>query len=134
ALPGAVDETLRYWAPSQYQGRLLTEDVVSHGILMPGGSRVLMLTASANRDERAYEEPDRFDVSRGAHVPLGFGHGVHFCLGAALARLEGRVGLGEFARLFPEYEVDESGLKRVHQSNVHGFSSVPFSGRSGGPN
>ena len=134
AVGGTVEETLRYWAPSQYQGRLLTEDVVSHGRHLPAGSRVLMLTGSANRDERAYEEPDRFDVSRGAHVPLGFGHGLHFCLGAALARLEGRVGLGEFARLFPEYEIDESGLKRVHQSNVHGFSSVPFAAPSGGRN
>ena len=129
ALPGAVEETLRYWAPSQYQGRLLTRDVTLHGVTMPEGSRVLMLTGSANRDEREYEEPDRFDISRGAHVPLGFGYGVHFCLGAALARLEGRVGLGEFARLFPEYEIDETGLERVHQSNVHGFSRVPVSAK-----
>ena len=129
ALPGAVEETLRYWAPSQYQGRLLTRDVTLHGVTMPEGSRVLMLTGSANRDEREYEEPDRFDISRGAHVPLGFGYGVHFCLGAALARLEGRVGLGEFARLFPEYEIDETGLERVHQSNVHGFSRVPVAAK-----
>ena len=133
ALPGAVEETLRYWAPSQYQGRLLTDDVTVHGVTMPEGSRVLMLTGSANRDEREYEDPDRFDISRAAHVPLGLGYGVHFCLGAALARLEGRVGLGEFARLFPEYEIDEAGLERVHQSNVHGFSAVPFTAALAGP-
>ena len=123
---GAVDETLRYWAPSQYQGRVLTDDVEIHGRRMPVGSRVLLITGSANRDEREYEDADRFDIGRGAHLAVGFGHGVHFCLGAALARLEGRVGLEEFSTLFPRYEVDEAKARRVHQSNVHGFSSVPF--------
>ena len=126
-IPGAVEETLRYWAPSQYQGRALTEQVTLHGVTMPAGSRVLLVTGAANRDEREYKEPDVYDISRAPHVPLGLGHGLHFCLGAALARLEGRVGIDEFARLFPKYEVDETRLKRVHQSNVHGFSSVPFS-------
>lgn len=125
-IPGAVEETLRYWAPSQYQGRVLTGDVTLHGTTMPEGSRVLLLTASANRDEREYEDPDRFDVGRPQHLAIGFGHGVHFCLGAALARLEGRVGLEEFSARFPLYEIDEEELRRVHQSNVHGFSSVPF--------
>src|SRR5581483_6969160 len=92
-IPGAVEETLRYWAPSQYQGRVLTDAVTAHGVTMPAGSRVLMLTGSANRDERQYADPDRFDISRASHLPIGFGHGAHFCLGAALARLEGRVAL-----------------------------------------
>ena len=124
--PGAVEETLRFWAPSQYQGRVLTEDVTAHGVEMPKGSRVLLLTAAANRDEREYHDPDVFDIERNAHVALGFGHGLHFCLGAALARLEGRIGLEEFARRFPNYEIDEAKLRRVHMSNVHGFASVPF--------
>jgi cytochrome P450 len=124
--PGAVEETLRFWAPSQYQGRVLTEDVTAHGVEMPKGSRVLLLTAAANRDEREYHDPDVFDIERNAHVALGFGHGLHFCLGAALARLEGRIGLEEFARRFPNYEIDEANLRRVHMSNVHGFASVPF--------
>lgn len=123
---GAVEETLRYWAPSQYQGRVLTEDVEAHGTRMVAGARVLLLTGSANRDERQYEDADRFDIERRALLAVGFGHGVHFCLGAALARLEGRVGLEEFSALFPSYEVDEAKARRVHQSNVHGFSSVPF--------
>jgi cytochrome P450 len=93
---------------------------------MPKGSRVLLLTASANRDEREYGETDAFDIDRGSHVALGFGYGLHFCLGAALARLEGRIGLEEFARRFPRYEIDEANLRRVHMSNVHGFASVPF--------
>jgi cytochrome P450 len=125
-IAGAVEETLRYWAPSQYQGRVLTSEVTAHGVTMPVGSRVLLLTGSANRDERAYADADRFDVERGTHVALGFGHGLHFCLGAALARLEGRVGLEEFSARFANYEIDEAKARRVHMSNVHGFASVPF--------
>ncbi len=125
-IPGAVEETLRYWPPSQYQGRVVTDDVTLHGTTIPEGSRVLMLTASANHDEREYDDPDRFDVDRPPHLAIGFGHGVHFCLGAALARLEGRVGLEEFRARFPRYEIDEEKVRRVHQSNVHGFASVPF--------
>ena len=123
---GAVEESLRYWAPSQYQGRVLTEDVEIQGTAVPTGSRVLLVTGSANRDERAYDDPDRFDIERAPHLATGFGHGVHFCLGAALARLEGRVGLEEFSAIFPAYDVDESKARRVHQSNVHGYASVPF--------
>ncbi|MGH9029893.1 MAG: cytochrome P450 [Acidimicrobiales bacterium] len=125
-IPAAVEETLRYSPPSQYQGRVLTDEVSMHGTTMPKGARVLLLTGGANRDEREFEEPDRFDIGRPAHLALGFGHGIHFCLGAALARLEGRVGLEEFASRFPRFEVDEDDIRRVHMSNVHGFSSVPF--------
>src|SRR5262245_8706796 len=125
-VPGAVEEVLRYWAPSQFQGRVVTEDVTLHGVTMDEGARVLLVTGSANRDERAYEDPDRFDVERGGHIALGLGHGVHFCLGASLARLESRIALEEFAARFPDYEVDETKLERVHQSNVHGFSHAPF--------
>jgi cytochrome P450 len=125
-IPGAVEETLRYWAPSQFQGRVVTADVTMHGVTVPKGSRVLMLTGSANRDERAYPDPDRFDITRSSHVALGFGYGVHFCVGAALARLEGCIGIEEFAARFPRYEIDEAKLRRVHMSNVHGFASVPF--------
>ena len=124
-IPGAVEETLRYWAPSQYQGRVLTDDVTLHGQTIPKGARVLLLTGSANRDERAYPDPDRFDSERGEHVALGFGHGVHFCLGASLARLESRIAIEELARRFPDYRVDEAGVERVHMSNVHGFKRVP---------
>jgi len=123
---GAAEETLRYWAPSQYQGRVLTADVTAHGVDMPKGSRVLLLTGAANRDEREYDDADRFDVDRPSHVAAGFGYGLHFCLGAALARLEGRIGLEEFSRCFPRYEIDEAKVRRVHMSNVHGFASVPF--------
>src|SRR5262245_449146 len=95
-IPNAVEEVLRYTSPSQYQGRTLMRDVELHGQTLPQGDRVLLLTASANRDERAFPEPDRFDVERQQLVPLGFGYGVHSCLGAAVARLESRIALEEF--------------------------------------
>ena len=127
ALPGCVEETLRYHPPSQYQGRTATRDVTRHGRTIPAGDRVILVTGAANRDERAYPDPDRYDIARkDGQQPLGFGHGVHFCLGAALARLEGRVGIEEFLRRFPDYQVDTAGLRRVHMSNVHGFEHVPF--------
>lgn len=126
-IPGAVEETLRYWPPSQYQGRTATRDVEKHGRTIPAGARVIVVTGAANRDERAYPDPDRYDILRKPEQqPLSLGHGVHFCLGAALARLEGRVGIEEFLRRFPAYDIDESGLERVHMSNVHGFEHVPF--------
>ena len=93
---------------------------------MPKGSRILLLTGSANRDEREFVDPDRFDVSRRPESHLALGYGIHFCLGASLARLESRVTLEEFSRRFARIGVDESRCVRVHMSNVHGYESVPF--------
>jgi cytochrome P450 len=129
AIRGGVEEVLRYTSPSQYQGRTVSRDVEWHGREVPAGSRILLLTGSANRDEREFHDPDRFDVERPSHVALGFGHGVHFCIGAALARLESAIALEEFSARFPDYSVDEDSCVRVHMSNVHGFESVPFSAR-----
>lgn len=128
-IPGAAEEVLRYTSPSQYQGRVVTKDVEWHGTRVPAGSRILLLTGSANRDEREFDAPDRFDVHRKVPVALGFGQGIHFCLGASLARLESRVALEEFGRRFPSYAIDESKCVRVHMSNVHGYQSVPFTAR-----
>jgi cytochrome P450 len=125
-IPNAVEEVLRYAPPSQYQGRALTRDVEWYGQVVPAGARILLLTGAANRDEREYPRADQLDIDRPISVPLGFGHGVHFCLGAALARLESRVAIEEIARRFVRYEIDESRCVRVHMSNVHGFESVPF--------
>jgi cytochrome P450 len=96
---------------------------------VPKGDRILLLIASANRDEREYPDPDRFDLDRRIPALITFGQGVHFCLGASLARLESRVALEEFTRRFPRYAVDEARCERVHMSNVQGFSSVPFAAR-----
>lgn len=125
-IPAAVEEVLRFSSPSQYQGRTTTRSVEWYGETVPERSRILLVTGSANRDEREFPDPDRFDVERPPHVALGFGHGIHFCLGAHLARLESRVALEEFGARFPSYAVDESACVRVHMSNVHGYASVPF--------
>jgi cytochrome P450 len=121
----AVEEVLRYWAPSQYQGRFSHAPSEWHGVTIPEGVPVLLLTGAANRDEREYEDPDRFDVDRKIGLGIGLGHGIHACLGAAVARLESRVAFEEIANRWPEFEIDEGGLRRVNMSNVAGFSNVP---------
>ena len=125
-IPDAVEETLRYWPPSQYQGRTLTRDVTRHGVTMPRDGFVLLLTGAACRDERQFTDADDFDIDRDVPLQLAFGHGAHKCLGAALARLESRVCLEELHQRIPEYAIDESACTRVHMSNVHGFASVPM--------
>ena len=124
-IPNAVEETLRYWAPSQYQGRFTTAPATFHEVTIPAGVPTLLLTGAASRDERAYPDPDRFDIDRKQEIPLGFGYCIHSCLGAALARLESRIAFEELRERFPRYRVDERGLRRVHMANVAGFSHVP---------
>jgi cytochrome P450 len=122
----AVEELLRYEAPSPVQARYVTSPVELHDVTIPEGSKVLLLTGSAGRDERQYPDPDRFDVRREFSTHLSFGYGVHFCLGAALARLESRIALEETLRRFPEWEVDHDRAVRLHTSTVRGYSSVPI--------
>lgn len=122
----AIEEMLRFDPPSHYQGRFLTRDVSLHGVTMPAGARVALLTGSTGRDERVFADPDVFDVRRKVDRHLAFGHGWHICLGASLARLESRIAIEEFVRAFPDYEIDESGIGRVHTSNVRGFSALPL--------
>ncbi|MBW2275714.1 MAG: cytochrome P450 [Deltaproteobacteria bacterium] len=125
-IPNAVEEILRFESPSPIQARWVTRDVEIHGQVVPGDSKMALLTSSANRDEREFPDADRFDVARkiDRHVALGFG--IHFCLGASLARLETRVSIDETLRLFPTWEVDEAGLRRVHTSTVRGYNKVPI--------
>jgi len=125
-IPDAVEEVFRYTSPSQYQGRVTTRPVEWYGTTVPAGARILLLTGSANRDEREFPDPDRFDVDRRPEQHLALGYGVHFCLGASLARLESRVALEESTRRFPRITVDESQCVRVHMSNVQGYERVPF--------
>jgi cytochrome P450 len=124
-IPWAVDEILRYLPPSQYQGRYCVEDRQLESGAVPAGHPVLLITGAATRDPRAFERADEFDIQRPPGITIGFGHGVHSCLGAALARMESRVAIEELAARWKRLEVDEAGLRRVHMANVAGYSNVP---------
>jgi cytochrome P450 len=126
-VPAAFEELLRYEGPSQYQVRCTTRDVTVRGTTIPAASAVLLINGSASRDERAFPDPDRFDIDRKRKIGynLNFGYGIHSCLGAALARMEGRIALEALLDLIPRYHVDRTGLKRVHMTNVCGWSNVP---------
>jgi cytochrome P450 len=126
AIPGAIEEILRFNPPSQYQGRFTTEDVHFEAGMIPAGSPTLLLTGSATRDPRAFERADEFDISRGAQAALAFGHGIHTCLGAWLARLESRVAFEEIRRRWPDFHVALDRGVRVNMSNVAGYSNLPF--------
>lgn len=125
-VPQWVEETLRFDNSSQILGRVATRDVEMHGETIREGGRVLLLVGAANRDPAVFEDPDRYDVSRDCTEFVSFGKGVHFCLGARLARLEGVIGLETSLEFFPDYEVDESKLVRVHNTNVRGFAEMPI--------
>jgi cytochrome P450 len=127
-IPSAVEEILRILPPSQYQGRFSHEERQFEGGTIPPGFPVLLLTAAATRDPRAFDRPDEFDIERPANVAIGLGHGVHACLGAALARMESRVAIEELANRWKAFEVDEDRLQRVHMANVAGFSNVRVRG------
>jgi cytochrome P450 len=128
-IPQAVEEILRYLPPSQYQGRFSVEERTFEGGTIPAGFPVLLITGAATRDPRAFDNPDDFDVERPPAVAIGFGHGVHSCLGAALARMESRIAIEEIAKRWQRLEVDEGGLERVQMSNVAGYSKVPVHAR-----
>jgi cytochrome P450 len=124
-IPNAIEELLRYEPPAQHMARYVARDVELHGLLVPEGSIMLLLAGSANRDERQYADGDRFDIHREVGTTLSFGRGIHFCLGAALARLEGRIALEEILKRFPEWEVDTAGARLASTSTVRGWESLP---------
>jgi cytochrome P450 len=123
--PRAVEEVLRILPPSQYQGRFSHADIEFEGGTIPEGYPVLLLTGAATRDPRHFERPDEFDIDRPPSVAIALGHGVHSCLGAALARMETRIAIEELAKRWVSWEVDKAGLRRVNMSNVAGYSNVP---------
>jgi cytochrome P450 len=126
-VPNWIEETLRYDNSTQLMARTATRDVELHGRKIRAGDKLLLLIGSANRDERVFPDPDTYDIHRDTSEHLSFGRGIHFCLGAALARLEARVSLEEVMRRIPGYRIDESRLERVHSTNVRGFSAMPLS-------
>lgn len=126
-VPLAVEELLRYEAPAQYNVRRSMREVTLHGVTIPEGKPVFLVGGSANRDPEAWTEPDRFNVDRDRTEAqnLGFGYGIHSCLGAALARMESVVALNRMLDFMPRYEVDWDGCRRVNMQNVAGWSNVP---------
>jgi cytochrome P450 len=124
-IPNAIEEILRYEAPSPVQARYVTRDVEHHGETVAEGSIMVLLNGSANRDDRHFADADRFDIHRAIDHHLSFGYGIHFCLGAALARLEGRIALDEVLQRFPDWEVDWANAKQAHTPTVRGWEQLP---------
>src|SRR5215831_4159490 len=124
-VPNAIEELLRYESPSPVQARYVTRDVEHYGTVVPEGSVMVVLTASGNRDERKFPDADRFDIGRRIDHHLAFGYGVHFCMGAALARLEGRVALDEVLQRFPTWDVDWDNAVQARTSTVRGWERLP---------
>ena len=123
-IPQVIDEALRFEPTGHASARYVMEDVDYHGVTIPQGSPILLLMASANRDPRRYDNPDVFDIHRDDISHLTFGFGLHYCLGANLARLEGRVALDELLTRFPEWDIDHDSLKLAPTSTVRGWERM----------
>ncbi|HEX3796842.1 MAG TPA: cytochrome P450 [Acidimicrobiales bacterium] len=121
----AIEEILRYESPSPVQARYVTRDVELHDQKVPEGSVMVLLNGSGNRDDRHFENGDSFDIHREVGRHLAFGYGIHLCLGAALARLEGRIALEEVLQRFPRWEVDYDRARRAKTSTVRGWETLP---------
>jgi cytochrome P450 len=125
-VPGTVEEVLRLEPPGPFLARYVTRDVEWHGQAVPAGSAILCLLGAANRDPRRYDEPDQFDIRRKKGMHMTFILGPHYCLGSALARLEGRVALEEILRRWPSWEVDWDQAKLQQTSSVRGWEKLPL--------
>jgi cytochrome P450 len=124
-IPNAIEELLRYEPPAPHVARYVTRDVAHYGETVPKGSVMVFLVGAANRDDRRHPDGDRFDIHRDVGQHLTFGYGIHFCLGAALARLEGRIALDEVLQRFPEWEVDRDNARLSPTSTVRGWETLP---------
>lgn len=123
-IPGAIEEVLRYQAPSPVQARYVAHDVQCRGEKIAEGSVMLLLNGSANRDERHFPDGERFDIHcTGAH--LSFGQGLHFCMGSALARMQARVALQEVLKRWPDWTVDYANAAMAHTTSVRGWAKLP---------
>jgi cytochrome P450 len=127
-ITGAIEEILRYESPALLSCRYVARDVEVRGEVVPEGAIMMMLLASANHDERVWDDPERFDVLRQPGQHFTFGFGAHYCLGQALARLQGRVVLEEVLRRWPEWELDEDGAEFLQMdTELRGWSALPCS-------
>jgi cytochrome P450 len=126
-VPNAIEELLRYEPPGPHLARYVAKDVEVRGTLVPEGSAMLLLAGAANRDDRRYPNGDVFDIRRDLGGHLAFGYGIHYCLGAALARLEGRIALEEILKRFPTWEVDLDNARLAPTSTVRGYETLPAS-------
>jgi cytochrome P450 len=125
-IPNVVDETLRFEPTGHATARYVTQDVDYYGTTVPAGSPILLVLASANRDPRRFTDPDVFDTRRQDLQHLTFGYGLHFCLGANLARLEGRVALDELLNRFPEWDIDYENIEMAPTSTMRGWERLPL--------
>jgi cytochrome P450 len=125
-IPNVIDETLRFEPTGHATARYVMNDIDYYGTTVPAGSPMLLLVASANRDQRRYVDPDVYDITRDDVQHLTFGYGMHFCLGASLARLEGRVALDELLNRFPEWDVDYDNMQLAPTSTVRGWERLPL--------
>jgi len=125
--PAVVEEVVRYHNSTQYMHRTMTTDLDLHGNTLKKGDSVLLLIGAANHDEREFgPTAGQFDIHRNPDRHLSFGYGAHFCLGAALARMEGKIAIEEIHRRLPDYEVNHDEKVRFHSSNVTGWTELPI--------
>jgi len=123
-IPVAIEELLRYESPVQWLARATTADVELHGAVIPAGERVVLLWAAANRDERHFADPDTLDLRRSPNTHMAFGQGIHFCIGAPLARLEARIAFAKLFARIPEYRV-AGPVERMFTRQERGISRLP---------
>ena len=125
-IPAAVEETIRYASPLQLAGRTTAREVTLHGVTIPAGGRVVLVYGAANRDERQFRDPDRFDVTRGRFRHMGFGEGLHGCLGAPLARLEVKVAAEEALPVLGDYTIASPPVRYRTTPNMYVWDSLPL--------
>lgn len=131
-IPAMIEEGLRYDVGTMSFGRQTTRDVELHGVVIPADSRVMILLSSANRDERRFAEPDRFDIRRVDRRHISFNVGIHHCLGSSLARLEMRIAFDRLFAWLGEFDIDLQRSTRVHSLNFRGFRHLPVRAQSRG--
>jgi cytochrome P450/ferredoxin-NADP reductase len=124
-IPGAIEEALRLITPLQLTARTTSREVTLHGVTIPAGGRVVLVPGAANRDERQFPDPDRFDITRSRSRHLGFGEGVHGCLGAPLARLEARIALEESLPILGDYQLSDPPVFYPSSPNMYVWKKLP---------